>query len=67
MERFSSVLEAAREANVKVRGYVSCVLGCPYEGAVQPEAVAKVGIVPCLQERALLLIGNVESMFSENY
>ncbi|XP_011660381.2 hydroxymethylglutaryl-CoA lyase, mitochondrial [Strongylocentrotus purpuratus] len=42
VERFSSVLEAAREANVKVRGYVSCVLGCPYEGAVQPEAVAKV-------------------------
>ncbi|XP_041465361.1 hydroxymethylglutaryl-CoA lyase, mitochondrial-like [Lytechinus variegatus] len=42
LDRFSSVLEAAREANVKVRGYVSCVLGCPYEGAVHPEAVAKV-------------------------
>ncbi|XP_063960827.1 hydroxymethylglutaryl-CoA lyase, mitochondrial-like [Lytechinus pictus] len=42
LDRFSSVIEAAREANVKVRGYVSCVLGCPYEGAVHPEAVAKV-------------------------
>src|SRR5436853_1679800 len=32
LERFRLVAEAAREAGIKVRGYVSCVLGCPYEG-----------------------------------
>ncbi|XP_036321059.1 hydroxymethylglutaryl-CoA lyase, mitochondrial [Rhagoletis pomonella] len=42
MKRFKPVLEAAKQANVKVRGYVSTVLGCPYEGAVKPSAVAKV-------------------------
>jgi isopropylmalate/homocitrate/citramalate synthase len=41
-ERFAPVLEAARAANVRVRGYVSCVLGCPYEGAVEPARVADV-------------------------
>jgi isopropylmalate/homocitrate/citramalate synthase len=41
-ERFAPVLEAARAANVRVRGYVSCVLGCPYEGAVDPARVADV-------------------------
>lgn len=42
MERFAPVLAAAANARVPVRGYVSCVLGCPYEGAVAPEAVARV-------------------------
>ncbi len=42
LERFRPVVEAARVAGVKVRGYVSCVAGCPYEGAVAPEAVADV-------------------------
>lgn len=42
LERFASVLDAARTAGVRVRGYVSCVLGCPYEGAVAPEAVSEV-------------------------
>src|ERR1017187_2459983 len=41
-ERFEPVLAAAKKAEVKVRGYVSCVLGCPYEGEVQPAAVADV-------------------------
>jgi len=36
------LMTAARDAGVKVRGYVSCVLGCPYEGEVEPEAVAAV-------------------------
>jgi hydroxymethylglutaryl-CoA lyase len=35
-------MAAAKSAGVKVRGYVSCVLGCPYEGAVAPEKVADV-------------------------
>jgi hydroxymethylglutaryl-CoA lyase len=40
--RFEAVLEAARRAGIPVRGYVSCVLGCPYQGEVTPEAVAAV-------------------------
>jgi hydroxymethylglutaryl-CoA lyase len=42
LERFRPVAEAAKAAGVKVRGYVSCVLGCPYEGEIQPAAVADV-------------------------
>ncbi|MDN3556870.1 hydroxymethylglutaryl-CoA lyase [Halomonas maura] len=42
LERFAPVLERAREANVRVRGYVSCVLGCPYEGEIAPAKVAEV-------------------------
>src|SRR5574341_2451596 len=42
LERFRPVAEAARAANVKVRGYISCVLGCPYEGEVPPAKVAAV-------------------------
>jgi len=42
LERFRPVARAALENEIKVRGYVSCVLGCPYEGRVAPSAVAKV-------------------------
>jgi hydroxymethylglutaryl-CoA lyase len=42
IDRFTPVLEAAREHGVAVRGYVSCVMGCPYEGDVEPEKVAAV-------------------------
>ena len=42
LERFRPVAEAARKNDVKVRGYVSCVLGCPYEGDVAPQRVAEV-------------------------
>src|SRR5438552_12004662 len=42
LERFRPVSQAAREAGIKVRGYVSCALGCPYEGEVKPERVAEV-------------------------
>ena len=42
LDRFRPVAEAAQKNNVKVRGYVSCVLGCPYEGDVAPERVAAV-------------------------
>ncbi|MGN8278127.1 hydroxymethylglutaryl-CoA lyase [Pseudomonas sp. SMV71] len=40
LERFAPIMQAARQHGVSVRGYVSCVLGCPYEGAVKPEQVA---------------------------
>ncbi|KAH8410132.1 hypothetical protein KR009_006752, partial [Drosophila setifemur] len=42
IERFKPVLKAAQEHRVRVRGYVSTVVGCPYEGVVAPDAVVKV-------------------------
>jgi isopropylmalate/homocitrate/citramalate synthase len=42
LDRFAPVAEAAREAGVKVRGYISTVIDCPYEGAVAPNIVADV-------------------------
>ena len=42
LERFAPVVAEAKTAGMKTRGYVSCVLGCPYEGEVAPEAVASV-------------------------
>ena len=42
LERFVPVIAAARAANIKVRGYVSCVVGCPYQGEVAPLVVADV-------------------------
>ncbi|MEX0921769.1 MAG: hydroxymethylglutaryl-CoA lyase [Rhodovibrionaceae bacterium] len=42
LERFRPVAEAAQDKGVKVRGYVSCVLGCPYEGEVPLDKVAEV-------------------------
>lgn len=42
LERFAPVVAAAQEHGVRVRGYVSCVLGCPYEGEIAPSAVASV-------------------------
>jgi hydroxymethylglutaryl-CoA lyase len=41
LQRFSALMAAARQHNIPVRGYVSCVLGCPYEGEVAPQAVAE--------------------------
>ncbi|XP_053254774.1 hydroxymethylglutaryl-CoA lyase, mitochondrial isoform X1 [Podarcis raffonei] len=42
LDRFSEVLSAAKETSIPVRGYVSCVLGCPYEGKISPAKVAEV-------------------------
>ncbi|OFA33179.1 hydroxymethylglutaryl-CoA lyase [Glaciecola punicea] len=42
IERFTAVIEQAKKDNRPVRGYVSCVLGCPYEGDVSPQAVLDV-------------------------
>jgi hydroxymethylglutaryl-CoA lyase len=39
IERFTPVIEAAKQAGIGVRGYVSCVLGCPYEGDISPQSV----------------------------
>jgi hydroxymethylglutaryl-CoA lyase len=53
LERFGHVCDMAMSAGLKVRGYVSCVLGCPYEGEIAPEAVARVA-------KALIGIGCYE-------
>ena len=42
LERFRPVAEAAHAANITLRGYISCVVGCPYEGEVKPQQVAEV-------------------------
>lgn len=42
LKRFRPVMTAARKNNIAVRGYVSCVLGCPYEGDIEPAKVAGV-------------------------
>jgi hydroxymethylglutaryl-CoA lyase len=42
IERFKPVLARAKADGVRVRGYVSCVLGCPFDGKVKPQAVADV-------------------------
>ena len=48
LERFRPVAETARASDIKVRGYVSCVLGCPYEGDIAPQRVA--GVVKALYD-----------------
>ena len=42
LDRFAPVCEAAKRDGIRVRGYVSCVLGCPYEGEIAPAKVAHV-------------------------
>ena len=42
LERFAPAVAAARAQGMRVRGYISCVAGCPYEGHVKPRAVATV-------------------------
>lgn len=42
LKRFQPVIEAARASDVQVRGYVSCVIACPYEGDISPHKVAEV-------------------------
>ena len=45
IERFKPVIVRARADGVRVRGYISCVLGCPYDGEVKPRAVVDVAKV----------------------
>lgn len=42
LKRFEPVVSAASALEIRVRGYVSCVVGCPYEGAVDPQKTAEV-------------------------
>ena len=42
LARYADVVRTALNKGLKIRGYVSCALGCPYEGEIAPESVAKV-------------------------
>ena len=42
LERFRPVVDAAKSSRIQVRGYISCVVGCPYEGDIKPQKVAEV-------------------------
>ncbi len=42
LARFEPVAQAAQQHGLRLRGYISCVAGCPYQGAVEPRAVAEV-------------------------
>lgn len=42
LEKFSEVMRQAKAHSIRVRGYVSCMVDCPYEGAIDPKQVAKV-------------------------
>ena len=59
-ERFRPIVEGAKQNNIKVRGYVSCVLGCPYEGEVDPKVVA-------LVSKKLLEMGCYEISLGESF
>lgn len=43
-ERFTPIVETAKAQGIRVRGYVSCVLGCPYQGEVDPHLVADLAL-----------------------
>jgi hydroxymethylglutaryl-CoA lyase len=45
IERFKPVIARARTDGIRVRGYISCVLGCPYDGEIKPQAVVHVAKV----------------------
>ena len=42
LQRFEPVLQAAADDGIRVRGYISCVLGCPYEGDIPPSVTAEI-------------------------
>lgn len=42
LERFQDIIQQAKQHNIRVRGYVSCMVDCPYEGAISPQKVAEV-------------------------
>ncbi|XP_014410085.1 hydroxymethylglutaryl-CoA lyase, mitochondrial isoform X3 [Camelus ferus] len=44
LQQSYEILKAAQAASIPVRGYISCVLGCPYEGKISPAKVAEMGV-----------------------
>lgn len=58
LARFQPVIAKAKTAGIRVRGYISCVLGCPYEGEIKPQKVLQVA-------RTLLELGVDELSFGD--
>ncbi len=58
LTRYADVVRAAGAAGVRTRGYVSCAFGCPFEGAIKPDAVVRV-------TEALLAAGVYEVAISD--
>ncbi|MBV6631962.1 MAG: hydroxymethylglutaryl-CoA lyase [Alphaproteobacteria bacterium] len=56
--RAAEVIAGARESGLQVRAYISCVVGCPYEGAIEPIAVAKVAARLARLEVAEISLGD---------
>lgn len=42
MKKYETIINMANEKKIKTRGYVSCVLGCPYEGQINPAKVNEI-------------------------
>lgn len=74
IHRFAEVIDVAKEKNLKVRGYISCVVGCPYEGEVIYNILIKEcncysvklvnSIVKCLQIKSSVVAKLTEKMLS---
>ena len=58
IERFEPVIRQAKAVGIKVRGYISCVLGCPYEGIIKPQRVLDI-------TKKLLALGVDELSFGD--
>jgi len=58
LKRFDEVIPKAKEAGMRIRGYVSCVMGCPYEGEIDPKKVNEVA-------QALMDMGCFEISFGD--
>ena len=54
IERFKPVIKAAKANHISVRGYISCVLGCPYEGTISPSQV-----IPVMEELLALDVDEI--------
>lgn len=56
IQRFEEVASEAKKHGIRIRGYVSCVVGCPYEGPIAPSAVAQVSIITSTLRRVEIVI-----------
>lgn len=45
LQRFDEIFQHAKKDKIKIRGYVSCVVGCPFEGSIDPKKVAEISSI----------------------
>lgn len=67
LERFEDVVSTALDHGIKVRGYISCVCGCPYDGAVSPQDVAKVILISYIFIYLINISGTATMLNIVNY